>query len=223
MFIAIPEAIKSSVNDVSPAFWRVQAVTIKLASSTLLLINSYFPNDPRTMNFADEALIETFVEIKRVIDSTEFDLLCLCGDINADFSRNSGFVHSVKQQIDDLSLNMIWQAHEVDFTFVYNDEEDISHVATIDHFFWNNLAMTAILDAGVLHIPENVSDHCPIYCTVDVELVTADKAIKNSDNVSEKPCWKKATDAEKAEYSRVLDEQLSVNVSPESLHCTDVE
>ena len=40
MFIAIPEVLKSCVNNVSPGFWRVPAVTIKSSSATLLLINS---------------------------------------------------------------------------------------------------------------------------------------------------------------------------------------
>ena len=78
------------------------------------------------------------------------------------------------------------------------------------------------MDAGVLHIPENSSDHCPIYCIVDVELVTVEKAVKDSNKLSEKPSWKKATEAKKVEFTRILDEELSYIESPHSLHCTDV-
>ena len=45
MFIAFPNNIKNQVTE-SPGFWRLQAVQIKFQSSTLLLINSYFPTDP---------------------------------------------------------------------------------------------------------------------------------------------------------------------------------
>ena len=51
-----------------------------------------------------EELLETFNHIKRAIDENEFDLLCICGNINADFSRNTGFVRTVQQQVDDLTL-----------------------------------------------------------------------------------------------------------------------
>ena len=121
-------------------------------------------------------------------------VLCLCGDINADFSRNTGFVHFVQQQLDDLTLASAWDRHLVDFTFIYNDANDASHVAVIDHFFWNQLAEQAICDTGVLHLPENTSDHCPIYCTIDFDLVIVDKATKQNKNASVKPCWKKATE-----------------------------
>ena len=191
MFIAIPEVLKSCVNNVSPEFWRVQAVTIKSSSSTLLLINSYFPNDPKTANFDDEELIETFAHIKRVIEVNDFDLLCFCGDINADFSRNTGFVHTVQQKIEDLSLETAWSNHEADFTFIYNDAEDRSHTAVIDHFFWNQMTKLAVQNAGVLHIPENLSDHCPIYCTLDIGSVSVQKSLKQDDQRSPKPSWKK--------------------------------
>ena len=47
MFIAFPDNIKNQVTDVSPGHWRLQAVKIKLLTSSLLLINSYFPTDPQ--------------------------------------------------------------------------------------------------------------------------------------------------------------------------------
>ena len=47
IFIAFPSTIQNQVTDVSPGFWRLQAIKIKFMSSTLLLINSYFPTDPQ--------------------------------------------------------------------------------------------------------------------------------------------------------------------------------
>ena len=40
MFIAFPDEIKNNVTDVSPCFWRLQAVKVKFGSSKTLLINS---------------------------------------------------------------------------------------------------------------------------------------------------------------------------------------
>ena len=37
----------------------------------------------------------------------------------------------------------------------------------------------AVLNPGVLHIPENLSDHCPIYCTLDIGSVSIEKSLKH--------------------------------------------
>ena len=47
MFVAVPNCIKNQVSDVSPGHWRIQALTISTSTSTTLLINSYFPTDPK--------------------------------------------------------------------------------------------------------------------------------------------------------------------------------
>ena len=222
MFIAVPEIMKSQVNNVSPGFWRLQAITIKSSSSTLLLINSYFPNDPKTVNFDDQELLETFRQIKKVIESNDFDILVLCGDINADFSRNTGFVNSVKSHVDDLNLETAWEAHEADFTFMYNDGDNRSFTAMLDHFFYNEITRQAVLAAGVIHLPENLSDHCPIFCTIDIEAIPVEKAEKKHEDIS-KPSWKKATEGEKINYSQWLEANLSNIQVPESLPCKDVK
>ena len=46
MFIAVPNKIKSCVNDVSPGFWHLQAIIVQSRNSNRLVINSYFPTDP---------------------------------------------------------------------------------------------------------------------------------------------------------------------------------
>ena len=50
MFVAVPNSIKNQIIDVSPVFWRIQAVLLTCRSSKILIINSYFPVDRRTEN-----------------------------------------------------------------------------------------------------------------------------------------------------------------------------
>ena len=64
MFITFPVNIRDQVTAVSPGFWRLKAVKIKFKSSTLLLINSYFPTDTQRDN-AD--LLNTLGHIKQII------------------------------------------------------------------------------------------------------------------------------------------------------------
>ena len=92
MFIAIPNSIIDSVVDVSPDFWRIQAIIIKSDNSNILVINSYFPQDPKTINFDDAELIEILKVISSVIDNNVFSELIWCGDINTNFVRKMGFV-----------------------------------------------------------------------------------------------------------------------------------
>ena len=40
MFIAVPEVVKNQINDISPAFWRLQAALFECKFSKLLIINS---------------------------------------------------------------------------------------------------------------------------------------------------------------------------------------
>ena len=47
MFIAIPSELKSRVNEISLA----QAMTLDTGCQTLLVINVYFPQDPKTVNY----------------------------------------------------------------------------------------------------------------------------------------------------------------------------
>ena len=89
MFIAFPNSIKNLVTDVSPGFWRVQAAKISFGSSTLLLINSYFPTDPQRNNVDQSELLETLGRIKLVIESNVCDSVLWADDLNSDFSRQS--------------------------------------------------------------------------------------------------------------------------------------
>ena len=49
MFIAVPECLKNNIEDISPDCYRVQALKIKSKTSCFLLVNFYFPCDPRTL------------------------------------------------------------------------------------------------------------------------------------------------------------------------------
>ena len=66
MFVAVPDKFKNVVNDVSPDFWRLQAVKVQCGSTNFLLINSYFPVDPRTVMNDDPDLSETIEQLKRM-------------------------------------------------------------------------------------------------------------------------------------------------------------
>ena len=62
MFIAVPDEINVSSNH-----WRVQAITLQAPSNRLLIINSYFPNDPKSSEFDTSQLLTTLSAISSVM------------------------------------------------------------------------------------------------------------------------------------------------------------
>ena len=168
LFIAVPDYFKNNIQDASPSYWRLQAVLIKTQGSTILLINSYFPVDPRTMNIDENELSEVFQNIRNIILQNDFSSFLLCGDINCDFLRNTGHVRCVNSFLDEFTLLKSWDTFDVDFTHCH-EAEDTVHLSTLDHFFWNEEFSDQVIDSGVIHSPDNSSDHSPIYCVVKVQ------------------------------------------------------
>ena len=170
MFVVVPNSLKNHVEDVSPEFWRVQALILKFDNSSLLLLNTYFPVDNRGAQNDEAELIVTLQHIKQVIDNTRFNNILWVGDINTDFSRRTNHVNSIKTFMEDNSLQSSWSKFSVDFTCSH-DANEHSFISTIDHFLLNDALLNVILDAGVIHDIDNLSDHSPIYCQFDVDNV----------------------------------------------------
>ena len=73
MFIAVPNCIRKFVENVSPSHWRIQAIKIKCSSSKILVINSYFPTDPRTQNFDETELVETIQCVRQILENEQYE------------------------------------------------------------------------------------------------------------------------------------------------------
>ena len=108
MFIAVPNNFKNIIDDVSPNYWRLQAVILNCSNIKLLLINSYVPVDPKTRNFDDSELLETLNHIRNVLNGNECNHILWTGDINSDFLRNTGLVNVVKQFVEEFSFQPSW-------------------------------------------------------------------------------------------------------------------
>ena len=220
MFIAFPNSIKKSVEDVSPGHWRIQAVKIKFQHSTMLLINSYFPTDTVRPDGDENELLMLLGKIREVIRNNEFDSLIWAGDINADFLRNSNHTRAVSDTLDDLELTRSWSRFEVDFTHSHELLGDL-HTAVLDHFFWSEAVDHAVTEAGVLHLPDNKSDHCPIFCVVDLGNLQQEHV--SPAKQKPRPSWKRATGGQREEYRNLLDEKLADIVLPKSVtECRDL-
>ena len=216
LVISVPEYFKNNIQDVSPGYWRLQAALIQAGGSTILLINTYFPVDERAANIDETELDELFQNIRNMIENNSFTSFILCGDINCDFLRNTGHVKAVQTFIEEFSLTKSWEEYPVDFTH-YQENQGNSYTAILDHFFWCEKLSEKILDAGVIHSPENASDHCPVFCVIKSR---KEDTIKNKSNQKiSKPSWSKASADEKEAFRHCLETKLHDLHIPECLKC----
>jgi len=218
MFIAIPLCLKDKALDVSPNFWRLQALIISFRSVKLLLINSYFPTDSMSNRADISDLLETLHHIKHVVATAEFDHLVLAGDLNTDFIRNTSHVSAVKEFIEETSLNVAWDHYDVDFTH-FQEVNLVSSVSKIDHFLWTDSMSNNIIDCGVLHHPSNLSDHSSIYCKIQVDTLQSN-SISMSLPTTSKPCWRRTE--QKNNYINKLEAKLtSISIPDDVVKCSN--
>ena len=222
MFIAVPASQKEATKEISVSSDRLQCVVVDVKSCKLLLVNSYFPTDPGT-DFDENELLLLLAEIKKTIDENTFDHVVFGGDINADFKRSTKFVSIVKEFLGEIELKHSWELFRADFTHTH-EREGRTFTSLIDHLFWNERFSAFVEDAGVLHLPENMSDHCPVFCKVKIE---TELSVNNSlDSPKPKryvPSWQNVNDEEKERYVRMLEDKLShMDLCIPCLSCRDV-
>ena len=88
----IPKGWRKKTTILKCQSWRIQPLIIKIKSKQFLIINSYFPVDPKTIGADISELENVLAEISHLIGSTNYDSLHLLGDLNCSFLRNSSHV-----------------------------------------------------------------------------------------------------------------------------------
>ena len=103
-----------------------------------------------------------------------------------------------------------------------HEQLGISHVSTLDNFFWNETLGDNVVDAGVLHLPDNKSDHSPIYCVIEFQDIQQESP--DQPNQKPKPSWKKASQNQKESYKTILENRISQLEVPSSItSCRNVK
>ena len=177
MFIAIPSELKSKVKEISLAHPRLQAMTLDTGCKTLLVINVYFPQDSKTVNY-----------------KVNEDLEDILASINIDI--------------------------DIDYTHEF-ELDDHTFTCTIDHFVCNYDFLINVKNAGVIHFPENTSDHSPIYC--ETSETYSDKKIDCDEKITKPPVnLKRMTDEDWSNFNTILDTKLEGIIIPDCVSCRDV-
>ena len=219
MFIAIPSVIKNRTTDVS----RIQSIIVKSNYKKVLVINSYFPQDLQNSEISLPDLSTTLISIRETINNNDFDELIWTGDINADFRRSTAFTELVNDFIKELNIEKSWDKFSIDFTHA-NDANGTTYTSVIDHFFWSEATDSSVIEADVLHLPNNLSDHRLIYCKLSLEINVPKKGSSLYQSEGKiKPCWRKSSKEERLNYSRELEKKLKTVIIPSCMvNCRDV-
>ena len=166
--------ITKYVSKIKCENFRLQATKFDFPSGPLLVLNTYFPCDPRTRNFDDTELIKLLTDIQTVVLQSQVQNILLAGDLNCDFSRNTRFTRLVHDYLNESSLNLLWENSDlvacdvdIDYTFM-STANGTKSVSTIDHFACSRRILNIISEAGVIHSGANSSNHSPIFVKLDI-------------------------------------------------------
>ena len=221
MFIAVPVELKEFVTDVSPDHWRVQAVMLHTEDKNIMVINTYFPNDPKLEDFDTSELMTTLSTIQDLLEKNEYNSIVWTGDINADFRRKTSFTKLIESFMVENGFLSCWEKFPVDFTHA-QERDGKSYSSVIDHFMLDGNTADCVADAGVLHLVNNFSDHCPIYCQVPISsfAVLPTKAV----NYCPRPSWSKASEEERTRFITGLKESLcELEFEDSCLNCRNLQ
>ena len=184
----------------------MQAVILEYEDCKLLLINTYFPCDSQKIVLTDNesselhTLLNSISSLKQE-QARKYDTLIVLGDLNIDDIRYTGHTQAVNNFLEKERICSTWDSFPVDFTFASG-----ASCSTLDHFLISNTQLNIVLDAGVLHDPDNVSGHSPIYLKID---------LAKANNPPEEPKrnprlnWGRSSEEQKASYSQHLSDILS--------------
>jgi len=202
---------------------RICAGILKVSNScSILLICIYMPCDINNQSY-DDLYVSILDDIRVLcIKCNDINFVMIGGDFNTDFSRHrSTHTEMLKGfcENDDFicsSTNLILNN---EFTF----ESSTGGRSFIDHFLLTDNLIDCISNIKVIHDGANLSDHCPVIitCNININMKSVSNKLYSCKHVS-KPSWHLAEAHHIDKYRDVLNVLLSRITLPEALRCHNV-
>ena len=92
------------VSKISTNNFRIQATKFSFPSCHFVVINAYFPCDPRVCNFDETEVLTLLADIRQVVELSNCQNVLIAADMNADFTRKTKFTEIVEDGLNDLGL-----------------------------------------------------------------------------------------------------------------------
>ena len=212
------------VSQIKCENFRLQGTKFSLPEGSLLVVNTYFPCDPRVNDFNDNEIINLLSDLKNLLRESDSMYTLVAGDLNCHFSRNTRFSNIVKDFLEeDLNLKIFFEnpsnaINPVDYTHMFVSENS-TYLSTIDHFVGSQQVLDLVTDGGVTHFSENLSNHSPIFIKLNVGLFTMSTECPV---ITPRTSWNKASEEARNIFKDDLANKLRVLQVPESVLCQDV-
>ena len=209
---------KSLCNHIKPLSTkskRFAAVSVKLESCSLCIINVYMPCDKGTCNL--DVFSDVLDDISMLLHDNNADMVIIGGDFNCDITRNSPQTQLLNTFMTSVNLLNANRNYDIDYTYLNNHTGSCS---VIDHFYVSENIYDCISELNVIHRGDNLSDHEPLVLKVDIPLVRL--SYKDKTYTGTKTDWKSINQSEKDNYAHLLNVKLDLLDLPDALCCNDL-
>ena len=222
MFIAIPDKLKTKARDVSPDNDRLQGVILDIDGENMLIVNAYFPADPKTKTYSqDEDLEIVLASIENMMQTYGCNKVVVTGDMNSDKKRKNGRVTRLTNFFSDNNLVSAWDGFDIDYTHEF-ERDGTTYTSTLDYFAWNMELGKNVTAAGVMHLVSNTSDHHPIYCDLGRTIESAEDEPQPDTEKHSAISTKALDESDWNQFTTLLDGELSQIAVSKCVHCTNV-
>ena len=200
--------------------FRLLCSKFAFPSGSILLINAYFPCDPRRENFDDSELLTLLSDITNLVNISECTNILIAGDLNCHLARNNQFTSIIRDHFENLNMKFLWESDNdkvqpIDYTHLFS-----GFGSTIDHFVCTNSVLKNIVDAGVIHSPDNTSNHSAIFMKLETNGLDlkVEKYMQTTGS-----SWKKASENERIQFSEALQSKLNqLTIPSDLLECNNI-
>ena len=123
--------LRNEFKEIPPNSSRVQAILLDTGSEKLMIINTYFPQDLKTVTYElDSDLEDTLAVIENMLDSYQCKTVLIVGDLNTDFIRKNERVERFERFLSSITLETTWKIFNVDYTHEF-ENKGITYTSTI--------------------------------------------------------------------------------------------
>ena len=134
------KAFTKYVSQIKCSNFRLQATRFNFPSGSFLILNTYFPCDPRVNNFNEEELLTLLAEIKNIMYGQACVYNMVLGDLNSHFSRQTHFTSIIKNFFNDINFLIYWENTDQAENHLINEVIEMpvfqSSSRVLLEFFW---------------------------------------------------------------------------------------
>ena len=207
---------------VTPIPWessRFCAVLLQVEEVKFLIVCVYMPCDDWRDNGNVIEYNNILNEINILANSVDATYMCIGGDFNTDLGRNTPQTDVLNTYVSDNNLYFCANSNISSILYTYCSKIN-NKTTLIDHFIVSENLKSKLLDISSDDSIHNSSDHLPIKCTIDCNILYSEQ-VDSSHHIN-RPVWDSASDADLLTYKNNLDDNLiHIPLPTNIINCND--